>query len=150
MAEPLHAIRWYADESVLGLGRLLADQRDDVVHPGHPLVPDLPLGALDTEWMPLVAARGWIALHRDRRIRTRPVELALFHQHRLRTVWFGGRKDLSSRDQLVLLERHWEALERAAASRGPGPWSLTLTERGLHEVRLRPTGAAPGPLPPAR
>jgi hypothetical protein len=42
----------------LGLGKLLARQRDDVPYPGHPAVPEIRPGALDTEWMPIVARRG--------------------------------------------------------------------------------------------
>ena len=53
-------IRWYADESVLGLGKLLARERDDVAYPGHPSLPAVQPGALDTEWMPIVARLGWM------------------------------------------------------------------------------------------
>jgi len=49
-------VRWFVDENALGLGKLLDRQRVDVVHPGHPLVPDLPLGILDVDWMPIVGA----------------------------------------------------------------------------------------------
>jgi hypothetical protein len=138
VAVGLEHVRWYADESVLGLGRLLCQQRDDVVHPGHRLVPELPLGALDTEWMPLVADRGWVAFHRDRRIRTRPSELTLFHAHGLRTVWFGGKRDLSSSQQRELLTRYWSNIEALREELGSGPWSVTLTSAGLAVVRLRP------------
>jgi len=54
--------RWFVDESALGLGKLLARQRDDVLHTGHPDVPEIPLGMLDVEWMPIVAERGWVAI----------------------------------------------------------------------------------------
>lgn len=42
-------LRYFADESVLGLGLALARLRPDTVHPGHPLLPQVPLGALDHE-----------------------------------------------------------------------------------------------------
>lgn len=48
-------LRFYCDESVLVLGKALERARDDVVYPGHPLVPSLPTGTLDPEWMPRVA-----------------------------------------------------------------------------------------------
>jgi len=85
VAEPV-AIRWFADESVLGLGKLLARERDDITYPGHAASEGIAPGALDTEWMPLVAARGWIVFHRDRRIRTRPAELAIFRSEGLRRL----------------------------------------------------------------
>lgn len=130
--------RFFADESALGLGRLLARERDDVLYPGHPALPEVALGSPDTHWMQIVARRHLVAFHRDRRIRTRPHELARFRDHGLRSVWFGGKKDLASRQQLALLLRHWESLERLIETSGPGPWSLTLTSRGLSELVWRP------------
>ena len=50
------------DENALGLGKLLDATRDDVVRPGHPLVPDLPLGVLDVDWMPVVARGRLLSL----------------------------------------------------------------------------------------
>jgi hypothetical protein len=35
-------IRYFADENALGLAKILLRQRDDIVHPGHPLVPEVP------------------------------------------------------------------------------------------------------------
>ncbi|WP_417852084.1 PIN-like domain-containing protein [Blastococcus tunisiensis] len=65
------------DESALGLGKALTAARSDTVHVGHPLVPECPYGTLDPDWMPAVAARGLIAIGRDRRMRTRPAEVLL-------------------------------------------------------------------------
>jgi hypothetical protein len=117
-------IRWYADESVLGLGKLLTRERDDVTYPGHPSVPEIQPGALDTEWMPIVARRGWVVFHRDRRIRTRPAELEIFRSAGLRAVWLAGRKDLSPYQQLALLQQHWNRLELEVQRLGAGPWAL--------------------------
>lgn len=131
------AIRWYADESVLGFGKLLAKQRDDVAYPGHPAVPEVVPGALDTDWMPIVAMREWVVFHRDKRIRTRPAELRIFRSEGLKAIWFGGRKDLGTRDQLALALRHWPRMERERTRLGPGPWALNLVEGGLSEFPLR-------------
>ena len=130
-------IRWYADESVLGLGKLLGRQRDDVAYPGHPAVPEILPGALDTEWMPVVARRRWVVFHRDRRIRTRPAELEIFRSEGLMAVWFAGSKDLTPNEQLALLLRHWARLEREVTRLGPGPWALNLIAGGLREFKLR-------------
>jgi hypothetical protein len=53
----LERLRFYVDESALGLGKTLAAARDDVIHAGHPLIPECPLGTLDPEWIKAVAAR---------------------------------------------------------------------------------------------
>lgn len=130
--------RWFADESVLGFGRRLAARRDDVLFPGHPALPDVPLGTLDTEWMGIVSTRGLVAFHRDRRVRTRPIEVARYVDHGLRSIWFGGRKDMSSAGQVELVEHFWDRIEARVAQLGAGPWSLTLTTRGLAELPWRP------------
>ena len=130
--------RWFADESVLGFGKLLARERPDVLYPGHPELPDVPLGALDIDWMPVVAGLGLIAFHRDKKIRTRPLEVLQYREHGLRSIWFGGKKDLSSADQVDLALRHWLKIEEVTHTLGHGPWSLTLTIHGLRELPWRP------------
>lgn len=132
------ALRWFVDESALGLGKLLGRMRDDVVYAGHPAVPEVPLGTSDITWMPLVAQRGWVAFRRDRRIHTRPAEVRVFAAVGLRTVWLGGKKDMSSSQQLELVTRHWTAMERRREELGPGPWSVTLLGRGLSDRIWRP------------
>lgn len=132
------APRWFVDESALGLGKLLARVRDDVVFTGHPDVPEIPLGTLDVDWMPIVAARGWVAIRRDRRIHTRPSEVRVFAEVGLRTVWLGGKKDMASAQQVDLARRCWDALERRRDELGAGPWSITLLGGGLSPRVWRP------------
>lgn len=119
------------DESALGLGKLLARTRGDVIYTGHSNLPEIPLGTIDVEWMPIVAERDWIAIRRDRRIHTRPLEVRVFSEVGLRTVWLGGKKDMGSHQQLDLVLRHWQALEDRREELGPGPWSVTLLGGGL-------------------
>lgn len=132
------AARWFVDESALGVGKLLSRVRDDVVFVGQPDLPEIPLGALDVAWMPIVAQRDWVAIRRDRRIHTRPVEVRVFAEVGLRTVWLGGKKDMSSAQQLELVLRHWSAMERRRDELGPGPWSITLLGGGLSPRVWRP------------
>lgn len=129
---------WFVDESALGLGKLLVRQRDDVLYTGHPELPQVPLGMPDVEWMPIVAGLGMVAIRRDRRIHTRPLEVRVFAEVGLRTVWLGGKKDMSSAQQLVLVTRHWAAIERRCVEAGPGPWSLKLLGNGLANDVWRP------------
>jgi len=130
--------RWFVDESALGLGKLLARVRDDVVFTGHPDVPEIPLGMLDIDWMPIVAERGWVGIRRDRRIHTRPSEVQVFAAIGLRTVWLGGKKDMASAQQVELIRRHWDALEHRRDDLGGGPWSITLLGSGLSPRTWRP------------
>jgi hypothetical protein len=135
---PEPAIRWYADESALGLGKRLANWRADVTYVGHPRAPGLKLGMADVDWMRVAAARGWVVFRRDRRIQTRPAELRVFAEAALKTIWLGGKKDMTADQQLELVQRHWSRIEQRCAELGPGPWSLTLTGSGLSPHVWRP------------
>lgn len=136
-ASDLATIRWYFDESLLGAAKLLDATRADVVRPGHPLVPHLPLGTPDTQWIPMVARAGWVAFVRDRRIRTRPAEAEAFRAEGLRIVFFGGKKDQTPADQAALFTRNLDRLERVLVKEGPGPWAYVLTGAGLAPLRRR-------------
>lgn len=129
-------LRFFADESVLGLGKVLAIARHDCVHVGHPLIPEVELGARDTVWMPHVAARDLIVIARDRHIRTKPAELALLREHALRVFWIAGKRDLSTWDTLVRIVRRWREIERTIADRGPGPWFVAIDETRLTELTV--------------
>jgi PIN like domain len=66
---------WFVDETSLGLGKMLAIARDDVLDPGHYGLPSVPAGTLDTVWMPTVAGMNLVVISRDKRIRTKPAEI---------------------------------------------------------------------------
>jgi hypothetical protein len=129
-------LRFFADESVLGLGKTLAIARRDLVHPGHPIIPDVPTGALDTVWIPEVAARGLVVFARDRRIRTKPAELEALRNAGLRVFWIAGKKDLTTWGYLIRLVRRWDEIEAMLATRGPGPWFVAVNETNLKEIPL--------------
>jgi hypothetical protein len=136
VATTAEALRFFVDESALGVGKALAIARRDVVHPGHRLLQEVPLGALDPDWMPIVASRGLAVISRDRRIRTKPAELEAFRNHSLRAFWIAGKRDLSTWDTLVRLVRRWDDIEEALRVRGPGPWFYALTDDRLNEIRI--------------
>lgn len=60
--------RYFADENALGLAKVLIRAgRTDVVHPGHPALPDVPLGTLDLDWM-------WVGLGHES-VWVRPIRM---------------------------------------------------------------------------
>lgn len=136
MTADRHALRFYVDESALGLGKALEAARKDTIYPGHKLIPECPLGTLDTEWIPAVAARGLIVIARDRRIRTRPQEIERFREVGLRVFWIAGKHDRPTWGWLTRIVRHWDAMERTITDRGPGPWFYAVTDGGLRELGI--------------
>ena len=134
-ANPL-SLRFFVDESALGLGKVLAIAREDVIHTGHPLIPEVPLGTLDPDWIPVVAARDLVLIARDRRIRTKPGELRLLREHSLRVFWIAGKRDLSNWDTLLRMTRRWEDIESVVHDRGPGPWFMAISDASISEIRI--------------
>ncbi len=57
MAPERESLRFYVDESALGIGKTLAAARKDTIHVGHELIPECPYGVRDTDWIPEVARR---------------------------------------------------------------------------------------------
>lgn len=129
-------LRFYVDESALGLGKALAIARTDTIHVGHALVPKCPVGTLDVDWMPAIADRGLIAIGRDRRMRTRPAEIQLIKETGLRVFRIGGKRDETTWGRLTWLVRRWDDIEEVVSTRGPGPWWYVITERAVRELLL--------------
>ena len=129
---------YFADENALGLGKLLQRSgREDIVYPGHERLPEVPLGTLDLDWMPVVSSRRLIVLTRDKHIRTRPAELATYLEYGIRAVWIGGKRDLGPHDQVALFIRHEVRLRREAVKLGDGPWALLMSASGVRQLKLR-------------
>lgn len=136
MAAVAELLRFFVDESALGLGKVLEIARRDVVYPGHRLLAEVPTGTLDPVWMPVVARRGLVVISRDRHIRTKPAELQAFRDHGLRAFWIAGKRDLSTWDALVRLVRRWDDIEEAIRVRGAGPWFYSVTEERVTEIEV--------------
>ena len=127
-------LRFYVDETSLGLGIALARARTDVVHAGHSVVPNLPTKLLDTEWMPRVAALGLVVIGRDKHLRTRLGEREMFQRHGLRVLRLAGRKDLSTWDAIIRLVHRWEDIERLMRDRPHDPWVFEVFDTSLKEL----------------
>lgn len=128
MAPDPGELRFFVDESLLGLGKALSYARKHVVHAGHPLVPDAPTGALDEEWIPAIAARELIVIGRDRHMRTRPGEVALWKAHGLRVFYIAGKRDLDNWQYMGRLVRRWQDIEHAIQTSRSGPWFFHILE----------------------
>lgn len=123
---------------MIAVGRALAAVRDDVVHPGHDLLPEVPTGTQDLDWLPLVggAVRDLVVITRDSNIRQKPAELEAFRGNKVRGFFLTGKKDLDRWGKLDLLVRSWDRMERAITKNGPGPWAVGVTEGQLKDLKL--------------
>ncbi len=89
-------VRIYLDADLLGLGKLLAGLRNDVTHPGDPgamihkrqraACPITSPDMLDTDWIPQVAARGWLIITRDSMIIQNRNEIAAVRENKAKMV----------------------------------------------------------------
>lgn len=100
----------------------------------------MPLGTPDRDWTPPFAARGLIAMTRDRRIRTRPAEGAKYGEHGIRSIGIGAKRDLGKREQLEMFVQHEARLRREIIKLGPGPWALAMSPHGLRPLWLHDDG----------
>lgn len=127
----LRKVRFFVDENFAGVGHGLMHLRDDVVVATHPEVDDVP--RLDSDWIPVVAARGWVIITNDKRIRTRPHEAPVAVKHRLRCAHIASRLANPTRwDFVRVIAQRWTAVERLCEQEGP-VW-LSLTERRAEEL----------------
>jgi len=128
--------RFFVDENDLALGKALAEQYGNIVYPGHPDLPEVPRGALDDEWLPIVGARRLVVITRDRRIRYRPAEKLAWIEHRVRGFVLTGKKSQTTADSRAILDRHWSAIESLVDDEPDGPWMQSVTESGLRQIEL--------------
>ena len=128
--------RFFVDENLLALAKLLAADGRDVVHPGHPALPEVPLGTLDNEWLRVVGERRLVVITRDKRIRSRPVERRRLTEAEVRAFVLTRAGDLTTAAMRDLVEEHWAAMMAHLEAHPDGPWLVAITRAGLRPFRL--------------
>ncbi len=128
--------RFFVDENDLALGKLLAQEHGNVVYPGHPDLPEVPRGALDDTWLPVIGRVRLVVITRDQRIRYRPAEKLAWVEHRVRGFVLTGKKSQSTATSKAVLELHWTEIERLVDDDLDGPWMRGVTEAGLRPIEL--------------
>jgi PIN like domain len=131
-------LRFFVDENMLAVGYALAAVREDVVHPGHVRLPDVPKGTLDTDWLPVIGSAGYnlVVFTRDKRIQRKAGEAIALRDHGVRMFVLTGKRDLTSWEKLELLVRSWSRIEKSVASNGVGPWVKRVTAAGVRDLVL--------------
>jgi len=123
--------QYFFDESALGIGRVMAAARGDCTFPGDRRA-SVGVGTDDVDWIPEVAARGWIVVGRDKKIRKRPAEKAALVNFPLRKLVLTAAGQLSVWEQLRVLVAQWDKIEEL--SRQPPPWMYAVTKKGVRPI----------------
>jgi hypothetical protein len=137
-------IRFYFDADVLGLAKVIDKLRPDITCPGDPggevhrrrrePCPITTTATPDDVWIPEVAARRWVIITRDSRIREHRAEVEAVKRHGARMIALAGREAVNRWDQLEVLMCQWRRIE-AMADR-PGPFIERATRSRLSPVEL--------------
>jgi uncharacterized protein with PIN domain len=130
-------VRFYIDADLLGLAKILAAVRYDVTYPGDPGAqlyrrqrPPCPIvspAMLDHEWLPKVAAQGWVVITRDRRIRGHRAEIAAVRENGARLVTLSSAEAVSKFAQLEIVMCRWRDIEGCTNEPGPFIYQATRT-----------------------
>jgi hypothetical protein len=129
--------RFYVDADVLGLGKLLAGLRNDVTHQGDPGAvihkrqrPRCPVAnpdVLDTDWIPQVAARGWLIITRDSMISQNRNEITAVRENSAKMVALNQRDAQTKWGQLEVFMTQWRRIEALTTEPGPFIWRTSRT-----------------------
>lgn len=129
----------FADENILPVGRRLAElpEAGIVLYAGHQDIPELPLGAKDTDIFEVIGANGrdLLFITRDKKIRTRPVERRKLRDAGVRAVILTGRSNMTPDSIYKLILKYWNQIADVDAAR-IGPCIFALTSKGLRELSL--------------
>ncbi|WP_064889105.1 hypothetical protein [Mycolicibacter heraklionensis] len=122
------SVRFYFDADILGLAHVVCSLRPDCTFPGDPGQTikrqvrqpcEISQGAKDSEWIPAVAERGWIALTRDADIQSHLSLLQLVQEHGLRLVTLTSEDARTPWGQLEVVMSNWRRIEELYDRRGP-------------------------------
>ena len=137
-------VRFYVDADLLGLARVLASLRSDVTYPGDPGAvihkrsrPACPItspAVKDTQWIPEVAARGWLIITRDRHIQEHRLEIAAVREHQARMIALTAADAGSVFAQLEVVMCRWRDIERCASE--PPPFIYAATRSTIRAIPL--------------
>ena len=141
------AVRGYFDADVLGLAKLVCLERADFTYPGDPggrikkrERPPCPItdpGTKDSIWIPIVAARGWLIITRDRAIQDNRAEINAVREFGAKMINLASADADRTWTQLEVLMSRWREIEPLIDQ--PGPFVYIASRTGkLRAVDLTP------------
>lgn len=136
-------VRFFIDEDLRGLAKVIAPLRNDVTYAGDPGAeihrrarPPCPVsrGAPDADWIPVVGVQGWVVISRDRAIQRSFGLLSAVKTSGLRMVCLTGQAGVNKWQQLETFMTQWRAIESVVDR--PGPCVLRASRTSLSDVDL--------------
>lgn len=137
-------VRFYFDADVLGLARLLCQQRADFTFVGDPGArikkrdrPPCPVASSatkDSEWIPVVAELGWLVITRDRRIQERTAEIEAVRTYGAKMVNLASPDAGTTWAQLEVFMLQWRRIEALADQ--PGPFIYSASRSSFRRLEL--------------
>lgn len=141
------APRFYFDADVLGLAKLVCQERADCTYPGDiggrikkrlrpPCIITTP-ATKDPVWIPAVAGQGWLIITRDKEIPGNRVEIDAVRDHGAKMVNLASRDAVNTWAQLEVLMTRWREIEALVDQ--PGPFIHIASRTGqLRTIDLKP------------
>ena len=82
---------------------------------------------LDTEWIPQVAARGWLIVTRDSMIIQNRNEITTARENKAKMVALNQRDAQTKWGQLEVFMTQWRRIEALTSETGPFIWRVSRT-----------------------
>lgn len=130
-------VRFYVDADIRGLGLILGDLRNDRTYPAdpgalihkrqRPPCPITSMDVLDEDWIPVVAARGWLIITRDSKIIENQAEISAIREHGGKMVALNQQDAKTKWGQLEVFMTRWREIEPLTAQPGPFIWRASRT-----------------------
>jgi hypothetical protein len=116
---------------------IIGELRNDVTYPGdlgalihkrqRPACPITSSAVLDIDWIPQVAARGWLIVTRDNAIIENRNEIAAVRENNAKMVAL-NRKDAANKwGQLEVFMTRWRDIDELSSQPGPFIWRASRT-----------------------
>lgn len=130
-------VRFYVDADVVGLGSSSPVSGNDVTYPGDPGAvihkrqrapcPIVSPDVLDTDWIPKVAARGWLIITRDSMISQNRNEIIAVRENKAKMVALNQQDAQTKWGQLEVFMTQWRRIEALVSEPGPFIWRTSRT-----------------------
>lgn len=146
MTDRAAQVRFYVDADIRGLGLILGGLRNDLTYPAdpggvihkrkRPACPIASTDVLDEDWIPAVAARGWLIITRDSKIIENRNEINAIRENGAKMVALNQQDARTKWGQLEVFMTRWRDIEPLTAEPGPFIWRASRT--AMTQISLDP------------